>query len=163
MSGADSRSPAPPVHSHGGDGPHRREGGRSQDCAPSDFAEGAPRQRSSPSIFIFNSFSFMFKVIFKVFFYSLKRPLCIIPFMSSEISSFSCPLPRMRAKGLLQLSDAEGLAQLLFHVSFLAACGVVVLWAYENSSWGLLALAQLPVAIAESFLFNGFHERLCIS
>ena len=66
----------------------------------------------------------------------------------------------MRQEGLLQLSDAEGCAQLLFHFSFLAICAILVTWSYERGYWLLLLAAEVPFGIAESFLFNGFHEMV---
>lgn len=70
-------------------------------------------------------------------------------------------LPKdIRAAGLLETSDAEGLAQLLFHLGCLAACALAVSWCYSGGHWGLLLLAELPFGICESFLFNGFHEMV---
>eukprot|EP00441_Pelagodinium_beii_P045543 CAMPEP_0197623002 /NCGR_PEP_ID=MMETSP1338-20131121/3091_1 /TAXON_ID=43686 ORGANISM="Pelagodinium beii, Strain RCC1491" /NCGR_SAMPLE_ID=MMETSP1338 /ASSEMBLY_ACC=CAM_ASM_000754 /LENGTH=366 /DNA_ID=CAMNT_0043192821 /DNA_START=69 /DNA_END=1169 /DNA_ORIENTATION=- len=70
-------------------------------------------------------------------------------------------LPKdIRAHGLLEASDAEGFAQLLFHLGFLGLCAAIVSWAYEHGYWGLLLLAEIPFAVAESFLFNGFHEMV---
>eukprot|EP00440_Ansanella_granifera_P056071 gb/GFBE01060774.1/.p1 GENE.gb/GFBE01060774.1/~~gb/GFBE01060774.1/.p1 ORF type:complete len:361 (+),score=76.28 gb/GFBE01060774.1/:1-1083(+) len=66
----------------------------------------------------------------------------------------------IRKEGLLETSDAEGFAQLVFHVGCLALCAVVVNWAYEHGYWALLLLAQVPFGIAESFLFNAFHEMV---
>ena len=80
-------------------------------------------------------------------------------------SNAAIPAPKidqkeMRHEGLMQLSDAEGFAQLLFHVGFLAMCAMVVSWAYDHSHWGLLLAAEIPFGIGESFLFNGFHEMV---
>jgi len=66
----------------------------------------------------------------------------------------------IRKEGLLEASDVEGFAQLAFHLGCLAICAMTVSWAYEHGYWGLLLLAQVPFGIAESFLFNGFHEMV---
>ena len=39
-------------------------------------------------------------------------------------------------------------------------CAMLVTWAYDHGYWGLLLLAEIPFGIAESFLFNGFHEMV---
>lgn len=66
----------------------------------------------------------------------------------------------MRQEGLMQLSDAEGFAQLLFHLSFLAMCAMLATWAYDHGYWAVLLAAEIPLGIGESFLFNGFHEMV---
>lgn len=70
-------------------------------------------------------------------------------------------LPKdLRNEGLLERSDLEGLLQLLFHLGCLAACALAVHWCYGRGYWGLLLLAELPFGIAESLLFNGYHEMV---
>lgn len=66
----------------------------------------------------------------------------------------------MRQEGLMQLSDAEGFAQLVFHLSFLAMCAMLATWAYDHGYWAVLLAAEIPLGIGESFLFNGFHEMV---
>jgi len=39
-------------------------------------------------------------------------------------------------------------------------CAAAVHWCYSNGYWLLLLLAEVPFGIAESFLFNGFHEMV---
>ena len=85
--------------------------------------------------------------------------------IASNGAGDSIPLPKisqkeMRQEGVMQLSDVEGFAQLLFHMSFLAMCAMLVTWAYDHGYWGLLLVAEIPFGIAESFLFNGFHEMV---
>ncbi|CAK9069414.1 unnamed protein product [Durusdinium trenchii] len=87
------------------------------------------------------------------------------PIASGTSGSQDIPPPKltqkeMREQGLMQLSDAEGCAQLLFHFSFLAICATLVTWSYQHGRWGLLLAAEVPFGMAESFLFNGFHEMV---
>mmetsp|Transcript_71298 Transcript_71298/g.220333 ORF Transcript_71298/g.220333 Transcript_71298/m.220333 type:complete len:368 (-) Transcript_71298:240-1343(-) len=86
-----------------------------------------------------------------------------VPVKGSEdkIAPPSGLLPKdLLREGLLQRSDLEGLLQLLFHFGCLAVCAFVVHLCYSGGHWGLLLLAMLPFGIAESFLFNGFHEMV---
>ncbi len=85
--------------------------------------------------------------------------------IASNGAGDTIPLPKisqkeMRQEGIMQLSDVEGFAQLLFHMSFLAMCAMLVTFAYDRGYWGLLLVAEIPFGIAESFLFNGFHEMV---
>eukprot|EP00933_Yihiella_yeosuensis_P022576 TRINITY_DN17770_c0_g1_i1.p1 TRINITY_DN17770_c0_g1~~TRINITY_DN17770_c0_g1_i1.p1 ORF type:complete len:361 (-),score=63.74 TRINITY_DN17770_c0_g1_i1:90-1172(-) len=66
----------------------------------------------------------------------------------------------VRSKGYLEMSDAEGWNQLIFHLGCYAICALFTSWCYEHSLWGLLLLSMIPFGIVESFLFNGFHELL---
>ena len=64
----------------------------------------------------------------------------------------------MRQEGLMQLSDAEGFAQLLFHLSFLAMCAMLATWAYDHGYWAVLLAAEIPLGIGESFLSMAFMK-----
>uniref|UniRef100_A0A7S0AVL6 Fatty acid desaturase domain-containing protein n=1 Tax=Pyrodinium bahamense TaxID=73915 RepID=A0A7S0AVL6_9DINO len=80
---------------------------------------------------------------------------------AKKVASPKGLLPKdLRKAGLLETSDVEGLLQLLFHLGCLAVCMVAVNWCYSHGRWGLLLLVELPFGIAESFLFNGFHEMV---
>ncbi|CAJ1393123.1 unnamed protein product [Effrenium voratum] len=66
----------------------------------------------------------------------------------------------LQQRGLLSLSDSEGLAQLVFHLALLAFGGSLVLWAYDTGRWLWLLVFELLLGVTESFLFNGFHEMV---
>ncbi|CAE8716014.1 unnamed protein product [Polarella glacialis] len=66
----------------------------------------------------------------------------------------------VRQKGLLETSDLEGFSQLFFHFGCLAICGLAVHKCFEQGRWGLLLLAEIPLGVVLSFLFNGFHEMV---
>jgi fatty acid desaturase len=68
--------------------------------------------------------------------------------------------PALRKAGLLDTSDAEGLMQLAFHLSFLALCAGCVSFCYSRGYWCWLLLAELPFGVGISFLFNALHEMI---
>mmetsp|Transcript_35605 Transcript_35605/g.83240 ORF Transcript_35605/g.83240 Transcript_35605/m.83240 type:complete len:357 (-) Transcript_35605:93-1163(-) len=63
-------------------------------------------------------------------------------------------------QGMLTRSDLAGALQLIFHTGLLASFATVTLKMKSEGRWGLLALIQVPYAITQSFLFNGFHEMV---